>query len=88
MGVKIIKERKSDDYTFRDNNNNNIMTLDSSASKTNLNAEKDIAKPNDDGKKVKGSTFRLQQDNKINKLKHRSTKAGGRGMQGHSPVYE
>jgi len=73
MGIKIVKENKVRDYTFIDES----LNLEKSESKES-NAKTD--KPERD--------FRLRNDARINKLKHKSKVTGGHSMQGHSPVYE
>jgi hypothetical protein len=74
MGIKIVKEKKATDYTFIDDS---------------LNFAKPTAKKETDVKKDSTERdFRLRDNAKINKLKHRSKATGGQSMQGHSPVYE
>lgn len=73
--VKIIREKKSTDYTFLDNGLN-LGDL----------PEKKEAK---DEKKGIGAEpdFRLRGDSN-KKTKFKPKIAGGHSMQGHSPVYE
>ena len=88
--IKIIKERKNnnDRYTFVDD----AITLDSvTNSKDDNKNDSDTAKPKDKIKES-GTSLRLRNDTKANKLKHTSAKAKtsgvGHGMQGDSQVYE
>jgi hypothetical protein len=74
MGIKIIKEKKVRDYTFIDDG---------------LDLQPAEKKESDDVKKDKTERdFRLRNNTKTNKLRHRSKATGGQSMQGHSPVYE
>jgi hypothetical protein len=74
MGIKIVREKKTTDYTFIDDG----LNLKKPAEKEESDAKKDKAKRD----------FRLGHDTRINKLKHKSKITGGHGIQGHSPVYE
>jgi shikimate kinase len=74
MRIKLIKEKKAMDYTFIDDG---------------LNLEKSAEKKESDVKKDKTEAqFRLKENAKLNKLKHKSKITAGHSMQGHSPVYE
>lgn len=72
MGIKIIKENKVRDYTFIDKN------LDLQKAKDKEPSKKDKAERD----------YRLRDDSKLDKLKHKSKMSGGHSMQGHSPIYE
>ena len=74
MGIKIIKEKKATDYTFIDNS----LNLERQAEKKELDVKKNKTQRN----------FRLRDDAKVSKLKHKSKVTSGHSMQGHSPVYE
>ncbi|HXV45354.1 MAG TPA: hypothetical protein VD736_01645 [Nitrososphaera sp.] len=73
MGIKVIKEKKARDYTFVDD----ALNLEQ-ATKRESDVKKDRAERD----------FRLRDNTKNSKLRHRSKVTGGQGMQGHSPVYE
>jgi len=74
MAIKIVKEKKGTDYTFVDD----VLCL-----------ERPVEKKESDVKQDKTQRdFRLRDDARINKLKHKSKVSGGHTMQGHSPVYE
>lgn len=73
MGIKIIKENKVRDYTFIDEG---------------LNLEKQENKESGSKKEKVERDYRLRDDAKLNKLKHKSKMSGGHTMQGHSPIYE
>lgn len=73
MGIKIIKENKVRDYTFIDEG---------------LNLEKQENKESGSKKEKVERDYRLRDDAKLNKLKHKSKMSGGHSMQGHSPIYE
>jgi hypothetical protein len=73
VGIRIIKEKKSRDYTFIDdrlNLDNSVEKKDSTIQKGGIDRD-----------------YRLR-DVKLNKLKHKSKITGGHNMQGHSAVYE
>ena len=73
MGIKIMKEKKSTDYTFIDdslNLRNSVEKKDSAVKKRRTDRD-----------------YRLR-DVKLKKLKHKSKITGGHNMQGHSAVYE
>lgn len=72
MGIKIIKEKKYEDFTFIDKG----LKL-SEQQDVKAEAKTDRSKPD----------YRLREGGKPNKLK-KSRMAGGHGMQGHSPIYE
>lgn len=74
MGIKIVKEKKAREYTFIDDG----LNLEYLAEKRESHIKKDKTE----------CDFRLRDDAKVNKLKHRSKATGGQTMQGHSPVYE
>lgn len=74
MGIRIIKEKKADNYTFIDDG----AVLEKPLERVQERTRKDKAEPD----------FRLREDKKINGLKHKSKLTGGHSMQGHSPVYE
>ena len=61
-----------------------LATVDGS-----LNLAKSAEKKESDVKKGRAERdFRLRDDAKTSKLKHKSKMTGGHSMQGHSPVYE
>lgn len=70
--IRIVKEKKTTDYTFIGDS---------------LNLSKSSEKQQSDVKKKNERDFRLRDNTKINKLK-KSKVTGGHTMQGHSPVYE
>ena len=74
--VRIVKERKSTDYTFVDN----------SLNLRELSEEKEMHET----KKDEGAEpdFRLRDDSKKVKARFKPKIAGGHSKQGHSPVYE
>jgi len=75
MGIKIVKEIKRTDYTSVDD----FLCLEL----------RQVQKKDPDVKQDKTiRDFRLRDDARVNKLKHKSKVSGGHGMQGHSPVYE
>lgn len=72
--IRIVKEKKSTDYTFVDN----TLNLDSIAEKKETrDAKDDSAEPD----------YRLRGDSK-KKTRFKPKITGGHSMQGHSPVYE
>lgn len=73
MGIKIIKEKKVNDYTFID---------------AGLNLEKPKGEKLNVKKDKTERDYRLREVGKLNKLRHKSKIAGGHSVQGHSPVYE
>ncbi|HKU48350.1 MAG TPA: hypothetical protein VJP79_00245 [Nitrososphaera sp.] len=73
MGIKIIKEKKFEDFTFIDDGLKDLSRQQDAKAET----KKDISAPD----------FRLRNGGKSSKLK-KSRMMGGHGMQGHSPVYE
>jgi hypothetical protein len=73
MVIKIIKEKKSTDYTFIDDG----LSMKKPAEE----------KVHDAGKDEAGRDFRLRDDFKAGRLR-KSKITGGHSMQGHSPVYE
>lgn len=76
MGIKIIKEKRTTDYTFI----HDSINLREYHEVKESRAKKDRTEPE----------FRLRGDNPKdnNKLKHKSKMSGGHGLLGHSPVYE
>ena len=72
MGIKFIKEKKFEDFTFIDDGRNHSKQQDAKAEPNKDNSEPD---------------FRLRESGKPSKLK-KARMTGGHGMQGHSPVYE
>lgn len=72
MGIKIIKEKKFENFTFIDDGLN--LSRQQGAKEE---ARKDKSEPD----------FRLRESGKASKLK-KGRMTGGHGMQGHSPVYE
>jgi hypothetical protein len=76
--VKIIRERKTTNYTFT----GDTLDLDSIARDTESN---EFTEKKDDAKERE---YRLRTDAKLDKMKHKSKITGGHSMQGHSPVYE
>jgi hypothetical protein len=73
MEIRIIKREKVWDYTFIDDA---------------LNVDKPKEKESALKKEKSEAVFRLREDAKTDKLKHKSKAIGGHSMQGHSPVYE
>jgi hypothetical protein len=72
MGIKIIKEKRFEDFTFIDGGLNLSKQRD-----VIIEAKKDKSEPD----------FRLRESGKASKPK-KGRMTGGHGMQGHSPVYE
>lgn len=74
--VRIVKERKSTDYTFVDNSLN-LREL-SEENETHETKKYEGAEPD----------FRLREDSKKSKARFKPKITGGHSKQGHSPVYE
>lgn len=73
--IRIVKEKKSEDYTFVDNG----LNLDDMKGRKEVpDAKKGSDEPD----------FRLRGDSKKGKAKFKPKITGGHSMQGHSPVYE
>ena len=73
MGIKIIKKRNFENFTFIDDG----MNLSQHQDKKEEGSKKDKSEPD----------YKLRESHKVTKLKT-SRLTGGHGMQGHSPVYE
>jgi hypothetical protein len=74
--LRIVKERRSTDYTF----------VDDSLNLHKLSEEKDTneVKKDEDAE----PDFRLREDSKKSKARFKPKITGGHSKQGHSPVYE
>lgn len=74
--IRIVKEKKSEDYTFVDDS---LNLGDMKERKEAPDAKKgDVDEPD----------FRLRGDSKKGKTRFKPKITGGHSMQGHSPVYE
>lgn len=76
--IKIVKEKKVTDYTFTGD------TLDLDSVARNAESRESTEKKED----AKEQEYRLRDDAKISKIRHKSRMTGGHSKQGHSPVYE
>lgn len=74
--VRIVKERKSTDYTFVDN----------SLNLRELSEEKEMHETKKD--ESAEPDFRLRDDSRKGKARFKPKIIGGHSKQGHSPVYE
>jgi hypothetical protein len=74
--IRIVKEKKSVDYTF----------IDSSLNLDDLAENKEARDPKKDDSTE--PDYRLRGESKKHKARFKPKITGGHSMQGHSPVYE